>query len=165
MLTGAGLKHADRESAVASGDKLELKVWLRLLTCTNLIEGQVRVLLRETFGTTLPRFDLLAQLDRAPQGLTMGELSARLMVTNGNVTALAEALVREGLALREPHPDDRRSSRLRLSPSGKRAFDSMTPAHEAWIDAMMAELDGGELTQLMALLGKLKRSAHAQEHG
>ena len=98
---------ADRESAVASDDKLELKVWLRLLTCANLIEGQVRNLLRENFATTLPRFDLLAQLDRAPDGLTMGELSSRLMVTNGNVTALADALVREGLVSRARHPSGR----------------------------------------------------------
>ena len=92
----AGLRRADRESAAASADKLELRVWLRLLTCTNLIERHVRAKLRESFATTLPRFDLLAQLDRAPDGLAMGELSSRLMVTNGNVTALADALVRDG---------------------------------------------------------------------
>jgi DNA-binding MarR family transcriptional regulator len=153
---------ADRESAVASDDKLELKVWLRLLTCTNLIEREVRGKLRESFGTTLPRFDLLAQLDRAPGGLTMGELSSRLMVTNGNVTALADALVGEGLVRREPHPEDRRSLRLHLAPAGKRAFDEMTPAHERWIDAIMADLSRGELAQLMALLGKLKTAARRQ---
>jgi DNA-binding MarR family transcriptional regulator len=154
---------ADRESAVASDDKLELKVWLRLLTCANLIEGQVRNRLRENFATTLPRFDLLAQLDRAPDGLTMGELSSRLMVTNGNVTALADALVREGLVLREAHPSDRRSLCLRLSSEGKRVFDAMTPAHEAWIDLMMGELSRDELARLLDLLGKLKRAARRNE--
>jgi DNA-binding MarR family transcriptional regulator len=158
----AETRPADRESAVASDDKLELKVWLRLLTCTSLIEGEVRGRLRESFATTLPRFDLLAQLDRAPSGLTMGELSLRLMVTNGNVTALADALVREGLVQREKLPGDRRSSRLRLSPAGKQYFDAMTPAHEAWIDAMMAELTRAELAQLMTLLGKLKGSTLRQ---
>jgi len=154
---------ADRESAVASDDKLELKVWLRLLTCANLIEGQVRNLLRENFATTLPRFDLLAQLDRAPDGLTMGELSSRLMVTNGNVTALADALVREGLVRREVHPSDRRSLCLHLSADGKRAFDAMTPAHEEWIDGMMGELSRDELARLLDLLGKLKRAARRNE--
>jgi DNA-binding MarR family transcriptional regulator len=149
---------ADRESAVAGEDKLELKVWLRLLTCTNLIEGRVRNLLRENFATTLPRFDLLAQLDRAPDGLTMGEVSSRLMVTNGNVTALADALVREGLVLRAVHPSDRRSLCLRLSAEGKRVFDAMTPAHEAWIDSMMGALSRDELARLLDLLGKLKRA-------
>lgn len=149
----------DRESSVASDDKLELKVWLRLLTCANLIEGQVRNKLRENFATTLPRFDLLAQLDRAPEGLSMGELSSRLMVTNGNVTALADTLVRERLVLRTVHARDRRSLCLRLSKAGKRAFDAMTPAHEEWIDGMMGAMSREELARLLDLLGKLKRAA------
>jgi DNA-binding MarR family transcriptional regulator len=154
---------ADRESAVAVDDKLELKVWLRLLTCANLIEGEVRNKLRENFATTLPRFDLLAQLDRAPDGLSMGELSSRLMVTNGNVTALADALVREGLVLRAQHPSDRRSLCLRLSPAGKRVFDAMTPSHEEWIDGMMSAMSRDELARLLELLGKLKRAARRRE--
>lgn len=161
-MSGAGLKPilaaSDRESALFSDDKLELKLWLRLLTCGNLIEGEVRARLRETFATTLPRFDLLAQLDRAPEGLTMGELSSRLMVSNGNVTGLTDALVREGLVSRVPEPDDRRSLRIRLTSLGKRAFDAMTPVHEQWIDEMMAGLTRAEMAHLLELLGKLKLS-------
>jgi len=154
----------DRESAVAHDDKLELKVWLRLLTCANLIEGQVRARLRETFATTLPRFDLLAQLDRAPDGgLSMGELSSRLMVSNGNVTGLTDTLERERLVTREPDPVDRRSLRIRLTAEGKRAFDAMTPTHEQWVDAMMAGLTRAEMAQLLDLLGKLKTSVRQAE--
>jgi DNA-binding MarR family transcriptional regulator len=148
----------DRESSVAGDDKLELRLWLRLLTCSHLIESEVRQRLRERFATTLPRFDLLAQLDRAPEGLTMGELSSRLMVSNGNVTGLAEALVREGLVSRVPEPEDRRSLRLRLTAAGKRAFDAMTPVHEQWIDTMMQGLSRAEMARLIELLGKLKQS-------
>jgi DNA-binding MarR family transcriptional regulator len=153
---------ADRESGLASDEKLELRVWLRLLTCAHLIDGQVRTKLREVFGTTLPRFDLLAQLDRAPEGLGMSELSSRLMVTNGNVTGLADTLVREGLVSRAPDAEDRRRFRLRLTPAGKRAFDAMTPAHEAWIDRLMAGLSRGEMAQLLELLAKLKRSVQLE---
>jgi DNA-binding MarR family transcriptional regulator len=148
----------DRESALLRDDKLELKLWLRLLTCSNLIEGEVRARLRGAFATTLPRFDLLAQLDRAPQGLTMGELSSRLMVSNGNVTGLTEALVREGLVSRLPEPGDRRSLRIRLTPAGKEAFDAMTPTHERWIDELVAGLTRAEMAHLLELLGKLKES-------
>jgi DNA-binding MarR family transcriptional regulator len=151
----------DRESALLSGDKLELKLWLRLLTCSSLIEGEVRARLRETFATSLPRFDLLAQLDRAPEGLTMGELSSRLMVSNGNVTGLTDALVREGLVSREPEPEDRRSLRIRLTETGKRSFDAMTPTHEQWIDRMMAGLSRAEMAHLLELLGKLKQSVRS----
>ena len=148
----------DRESALARDDKLELRVWLRLLTCANLIESRVRAGLRETFDITLPRFDLLAQLDRAAEGLTMGELSERLMVSNGNITGLTDRLVAEGLVSRSPSRSDRRQSRVKLTQAGKRAFDAMTPVHERWIDEMLAAMSRGEMAQLLALLGKLKRS-------
>jgi DNA-binding MarR family transcriptional regulator len=148
----------DRESALASDTKLELKVWLRLLTCTTLIERDVRQNLRERFDTTIARFDLLSQLDRAPKGLTMGELSSRLMVTNGNVTGLTDALVREGLVSRAPEPGDRRSLRIRLTFAGKQFFDAMTPVHERWIDRLMAGLTRAEMAHLLELLGKLKQS-------
>lgn len=149
---------ADRESALASDSKLELKVWLRLLTCTTLIEREVRHRLRERFDTTLARFDLLSQLDREPKGLTMGKLSSRLMVTNGNVTGLTDALLREGLVSRAPEPADRRSLRIKLTAAGKRFFDGMTPVHEQWIDDLMTGLTRAEMAHLLELLGKLKQS-------
>ncbi|HWI28672.1 MAG TPA: MarR family transcriptional regulator [Stellaceae bacterium] len=154
-------REPDRESAVMGDDKLELRLWLRLLTCSNLVENEVRARLRESFATTLPRFDLLAQLDRAPEGLTMGELSSRLMVSNGNVTGLTDALVREGLVSRVPEPGDRRSLRIKLTPTGKRSFDAMTPTHEQWIDQMMAGLARTEMARLLELLGKLKQSVRS----
>ncbi|HEX9464254.1 MAG TPA: MarR family transcriptional regulator [Alphaproteobacteria bacterium] len=154
---------ADRESAVARGDKLELRVWLRLLTCSNLIETRVRAGLREEFSVTLPRFDVLAQLDRAADGLSMGELSDRLMVSNGNVTGLIDRLVEEGLVARVPSPQDRRQSRVRLTPAGKRAFDAMTPRHERWIDDLLAGLSRQDMGQLLELLAKLKHSVTAAQ--
>jgi DNA-binding MarR family transcriptional regulator len=151
----------DRESALGSDTKLELKVWLRLLTCTTLIEREVRQKLRERFDTTIARFDLLSQLDRTPKGLTMGELSSRLMVTNGNVTGLTDALLREGLVSRAPEPGDRRSLRIRLTHAGKQFFDAMTPVHERWIDRLMTGLTRAEMAHLLELLGKLKQSLAA----
>jgi DNA-binding MarR family transcriptional regulator len=155
----------DRESALAEDDKLELKLWLRLLTCTNLIETQVRNRLRARFDTTLPRFDLLAQLDRAPEGLTMGELSSRLMVSGGNVTGLVEALRREGMVQRKAHPRDRRTQIITLTPKGRAFFDSMTPVHEGWVDALLQGLDRGEMAELFGLLGKVKQSVRNEGDG
>ena len=115
----------DFETAVTGDDRLELRVWLRLLTCCNLIERGVRRNLRDTFDTTLPRFDLLAQLDRAPEGLTMGALSRRLMVSNGNVTGLINRLVEEGLVARRAAKGDRRTQLVKLTAAGGQAFDGM----------------------------------------
>lgn len=102
--------------------KAELRLWLRLLSTTNIISGQIRRRLRAKFDVTLPAFDLMAQLDREPDGLRLGELSKRMMVTNGNLTGLVERLVQEGLVKRETDPQDRRAFIVRLSRAGKTKF-------------------------------------------
>ena len=139
--------------------KPELRLWLRLLTCTNVVEGEIRRRLRRDFATTLPRFDLLAQLDRSSSGLTMTELSNRMMVSNGNLTGLADRLVADGLVKRHPDPTDGRSTRLKLTAQGKLRFDAMSPAHEGWVNHMLDGLDEEEIQHLHDLLGKLKSSA------
>jgi DNA-binding MarR family transcriptional regulator len=137
-------------------------VWLRLLDCSSLVEGQVRRKLRDEYRITLPRFDVLAQLDAASRdavhGLTMSALSRRLMVTNGNLTGLIERLVHEGLVSRATSETDRRTQIVRLSAAGRRALHAMTPAHERWIDHMFSELSADDRSQLDALLGKLRGS-------
>ncbi len=138
-----------------------LRLWLRLLSATNLIEGRVRSRLRRDFATTLPRFDVLAQLEQAGGGVTMSELSRRLMVSNGNVTGLTERLVRERLVSRTPSLTDRRTQLVRITPAGRRALRAMTPGHRAWIDDMFAGLSASERATLAALVAKLKRSVEA----
>jgi DNA-binding MarR family transcriptional regulator len=149
---------SDFETALRAADGMELRVWLRLLTCANMIERRVRQNLRDRFDITLPRFYLLAQLDREPEGLALGEISRRLMVSNGNVTGLIERLVTEGLIDRRPAPEDRRIQIVRLTRAGKAAFDEMTPIHRDWIKSVMSGLDRRELSNLLDLLGRLKDS-------
>src|SRR4029077_7735459 len=139
--------------------------WLRLLTCTTLIEGGVRRRLRDEFDVTLPRFDLMGQLDKAPNGMTLGELSQRMMVSNGNVTGLAERLVEQGLLDRRASPDDRRAQILRLTAEGRRVFRTMARTHEDWIAEIFSGLDTGEIDTLMSLLGKAKASARKAVKG
>ncbi|WP_342358556.1 MarR family transcriptional regulator [Terrarubrum flagellatum] len=141
--------------------KEELRLWLRLLTCANLIEATVRRKLRDGFDETLPRFDLMAQLDRAPDGMTLSELAQRMMVSNGNLTALVERLVEAGQVTRRAAPSDRRAQMVALTPNGRKAFRKMATAHEDWIAEMMSELTPKDLADLMRSLGKLKSSARA----
>jgi DNA-binding MarR family transcriptional regulator len=181
-----GVRHerAAHEFHVAHDDghgeeRLALRVWLRLLACANLIERRVRQQLRDQFNTTLPRFDVLAQLDatarergvaqvdgthapaprrHAPPAMTMSELSRHLMVTNGNLTSLVDRLARERLVTRAPSATDRRTTLVTLTPSGKASLDAMTPAHQQWIDDLFVALTHDERAQLYRLLGKLKMS-------
>ncbi len=147
----------DRESRLTDTHHDALRVWLRLLTCTLMIEREIRTRLRTRFGTTLPRFDLMSQLERNPQGLRMGELSRRMMVTGGNVTGITDQLVAEGLVERRPIPEDRRAYAVRLTARGKRQFDAMAQAHEEWIAQILGALPESERARLHELLGRLKR--------
>src|SRR3990170_2696805 len=121
--------HPDRQPAARSGDHRALRVWLRLLPCPQLIERRVRSRLRARFATTLPRFDLMAQLERHPEGLKMNELSRLLMVTGGNVTAIVDQLEKEGLVERFDEPADRRAFRIHLTRTGEKSFAEMARAH------------------------------------
>jgi DNA-binding MarR family transcriptional regulator len=152
----------DAETRVAErpGDhKAELRLWLRMLTCKTLIEGEVRRRLREEFGVTLPRFDLMAQLDRAGAGMTLGQLSQRMMVSNGNVTGLVERLVAQGLIDRRSSPNDRRSQIVSLTAEGRRIFRAMARANADWVGEIFADLSPADVEALMSLLGKTKASA------
>lgn len=147
----------DLEARAHSEHHEALRLWLRLLTCTQLIEKQVRTGLREQFDTTLPRFDLMAQLERHPDGLKMKELSRRLMVTGGNITGITDQLVAEGLVERLEVEGDRRAWRVRLTPKGHALFAVMAQRHEAWIVSAFEGLPPREVEQLHRLLGKVKR--------
>lgn len=156
---GAGWIDAETKIADAPHDhRAELRLWLRLLTCTTLIETEVRRRLREEHDFTLPRFDLLAQLDKAEDGLVLGEVSRRLMVSAGNVTALVERLLETGHITRSPSPTDRRVQIIRMTPEGRADFRAMAEDHADWIGTLFEGLDAREIEALMDLLGRLKGS-------
>jgi DNA-binding MarR family transcriptional regulator len=151
----------DIETRLHTGHAQELRLWLRMLTCTQLIERNIRGALREKFDTTLPRFDLMAQLERAPEGLKMNELSRRLMVTGGNITGITDQLVNEGLVERMNVEGDRRAYLVRLTSAGRASFEAMAHEHETWITQAFNGLGEKDMAQLHKLLGRVKDSAVA----
>ena len=157
--TRALLNEADElghEARLEQGDHAALKVWLRLLACTTQIEDEIRRRLRERFSISLARFDYLAQLYRKPEGLMMKELPRNLMVTGGNVTGLTDELESEGMVVREPRPNDRRSWVIRLSERGRATFQAMAAEHEQWILEIFSTLDAKSIQQLSSQLGALR---------
>ena len=146
----------DIETRATGEDHRALRLWLRLLACSNLVESTVRSRLRTQFATTLPRFDFMAQLERNAGGLSMGEISRRMMVSGGNITAIADQLEREGLVSRSTAPNDRRAQRVRLTSAGKRTFREMARAHEAWIVELFGGLGARDQADCYALLATLK---------
>lgn len=148
------LVHGARE-----GQKSHLRLWLRLLSISKMVSQEVRRRLRVEFGATLPQFDLLAQLYREPEGLRLSDLSRRTMVTNGNVTGLADRLEADGLIVREMLNGDRRVTVAKLTRRGRDAFAVMARAHEAWLRELMADVDEKTLAECLKHLAKVKASA------
>jgi DNA-binding MarR family transcriptional regulator len=146
----------DAETRIRDDHHVSVRLWLRMLSCTNRIEAVVRQNMQAKFQTTLPRFDLMAQLERSRQGLRMSELSQRLMVTGGNVTGITDALEKEGLVVREVDPADRRAYRVRLTAEGQRQFRSMAAEHEQWVIALFDGMSQRTKQELVELLGELK---------
>src|ERR1044071_8346353 len=146
----------DLETRATQGDHQALRLWLRLLSCTVQIENKVRLRLRREFNMTLPRFDLMAQLERSPGGLRMNELSRRLMVSGGNVTGITDQLERQHLVTREDCPGDRRAFTVRLTFSVRKLFAEMAVRHEQWIIELLGGLSRDEKEAMIHELGKLK---------
>jgi DNA-binding MarR family transcriptional regulator len=146
----------DLETRATENDHQALRLWLRLLSCTVRIENHVRSGLRRDFSTTLPRFDLMAQLDRNPDGLRMSELSKRLMVSGGNVTGITDQLEREGLVARTLERGDRRAITVKLTPTGHKRFRVMAAQHEQWIVELLSGLSQENKQGMLGILSKLK---------
>ena len=159
--TGAVL---DLASRLTQDHHQSLKLWLRMLSCTVRIENEIRSRLRATFDITLPRFDLMAQLERYPDGLRMGELSKRMMVTGGNITGITDQLEQEKLVVRVPDPKDRRAYSVMLTPAGRRTFAEMAAVHEGWIAELLQPISQEDKAQLITLLSQMKRHLDAPEN-
>jgi DNA-binding MarR family transcriptional regulator len=155
--------NADHEFRAHADQHASLRLWLRLLSCTTRVEDKIRQKLRESFDITLPRFDLMAQLERHPDGLSMGELSRRMMVTGGNITTIVDQLEKEKLVIRVVGVNDRRSFTVKLTKAGKDAFTDMAIAHEAWVADLFEGLSVSQQTELYTLLGAMKKNLQKQE--
>ncbi|HEX7114887.1 MAG TPA: MarR family transcriptional regulator [Steroidobacter sp.] len=157
-MSGAATRTFVEKLGGAPHSKESLRLWLRLLSCSMIIERRIRARLEEEFSTTLPRFDVLAALEREPDGLTMSQLSAALLVSNGNITGIVNRLIEDLLVVRTAESDDRRISTVRLTRKGREAFQRMARAHEQWIDRMFCGLTDNQISQLMKLLAAVRHS-------
>ncbi|MES2298847.1 MAG: MarR family transcriptional regulator [Pseudomonadota bacterium] len=155
-----GIEHdsvLDLASRLTQDHHQSLKLWLRMLSCTVRIENEIRSRLRTTFDITLPRFDLMAQLERHPEGMRMGELSRRMMVTGGNITGITDQLEQEKLVQRVPDPKDRRAYSVMLTPAGHSAFVEMAAVHEGWIAELLKDMSADDKAHLIDLLSQMKK--------
>ncbi|HEY7231095.1 MAG TPA: MarR family transcriptional regulator [Pseudolabrys sp.] len=135
--------------------KQRLRLWVRILRAARAVEAEVRERLRIQFDVTLPQFDVMAALERKPDGMTMTELSRFLMVSNGNVTGIIDRLVADKLVARQAPVEDRRAIIVRLTPRGLKEFTAMARAHETWVDGLLSDFDAAEAETLIRHLDGL----------
>jgi len=150
------MKRSARDRAGDDTPLLQTRIWLRMLACFNLLERELRTSLRDEFGVSLARFDVLAQVARPPDDPTMGELSRRLKVTKGNITDVVGRLEADGLVERRRDDRDARAQRVRLTARGRRLVQAAIPVHNARLAQLLDGLDAQELKALDALLGRLR---------
>jgi DNA-binding MarR family transcriptional regulator len=132
--------------------KARLRLWIRLLRASRLIESTARERLKSQFNATLPRFDVMAALYRQPDGMLMSEISRFLMVSNGNVTGIVDRLVSDGFVVRSQRNGDRRTSFISLTRKGRAVFAEMAAAHEKWVDELLGSVSARDADQLSAKL-------------
>jgi DNA-binding MarR family transcriptional regulator len=133
----------------------DVGLWVRLLEVHNLMLSEVRRRLLD--DCTLPRFDLLANLERR-DGQTLAELSRRMLVTAGNLTGLVDRAERDGVVERRADPRDRRLSRVYLTAKGRELISELLPVHAAHVVELVRGLEVSERRELRRLLGKLRDS-------
>lgn len=150
-----------QNSTSARRSKEAIRTWLRLLSCETLIEQRLRTLFRDNFSVTLPQFDVLSELERAGQPLTMSQLSRELMVSNGNVTGVIDRLERSGLVQRRRAEHDRRVQFIELTKKGRKQFDQVAEHHENWLAGLLSELSLTDMAELQRLLLKARNSVSA----
>ena len=143
--------------------KERLRLWIRLLRASRIVENELQGRLKREFETTLPRFDVMAALNRAPDGMLMSDLSRYLLVSNGNVTGIIDRLVNDGFVARTRRDGDRRTSIVKLTEQGTEAFRAMAAAHEGWIDDLLGGVGEQDARRLSSML-KTFRSNWEDEH-
>ena len=151
------------QPGISRDSKERLRLWIRLLRASRTIEAELRERLKKEFATTLPRFDVMAALYRAPEGMLMSDLSRFLLVSNGNVTGIIDRLVSEGLVLRARRNGDRRTSMVRLTEAGVAQFSTIAAAHETWIGELLGNVSEDETRRLAAMLKSFRSNWEGRE--
>lgn len=147
---------ADVETRLNESDSDSLRLWLRLNSCNNQVQNYIREKMRQEFNLTLPRFDLMAQLIGHKNGLKMGEISERLMVSNGNTTSIVLQLEKDGLVERLINQEDRRSTLIRLTTKGTKLHNKINKSYVQWLEDIFATVSTAQYKRLHKDLSDLK---------
>lgn len=109
-------------------------------------------------GTT--RYYTLVHLDESP-GLTLSELSRRLLCTKGNMTRILKSMEQDGLLERRMDPLDNRAVRHALTPRGTALLTDARAAYHTFLEQRFSGLELYEIDALERILTRLNRRLEA----
>jgi MarR family 2-MHQ and catechol resistance regulon transcriptional repressor len=112
--------------------------------------------LRQDHLTSSQLNALLVLRTAGADGLLMGEIGQKLVVTKSNVTGLVDRLERQGLVVRAEH-HDRRATMVRLTQAGAELLERTAPRHAELLAELAGCLTGEEKQTLIRILTKLRR--------
>lgn len=144
--------------------KVETRIWLHILALESTIFSRLNSALSAEFGLSVAKFEFLAQVERYPEGITLGKISKNLKMTSGNVSGLVQRLLADKLITRHMSQEDRRSFIVRFSPKGKQVFEKANALHKAKLAECFTKIPLGELEDALTTLGALSSRVRPEQH-
>jgi DNA-binding MarR family transcriptional regulator len=132
--------------------------WMALLRVYPRYVDYVEAEMRREHGLTMPRYDVLAQLDLAGGRLGLTELASRIWLSPSGLSKLLDRMEASGLIVREPDPRDARSWFAVLTVSGRSRVRRARESHHALLastfDSVLSDRDVDGLVRAMRRLGE-----------
>ena len=127
---------------------------LLLLDAARAVEARAEGALAEV-GLSLAKLGALRHLALAAEPLTLSQLAERHCCGKSNITQLVDRLETDGFVARVADPEDRRTTRATVTPTGRAAYErasALLAEHERALDARLGAAPRAELArQLRAL--------------
>ncbi|WP_441249843.1 MarR family winged helix-turn-helix transcriptional regulator [Kitasatospora sp. McL0602] len=139
-------------------------VFVDLVRVETRLYNAVSARLRAELGLGLGQFEFLEIIDRVP-GCRVLDLVGEVAITVGAVSKAVDRLEVAGWCERVPHPQDRRSSVLRLTPEGEHQLAAARPVVERELRALTGAVSAEELARIAATLATLRAALEAGSHG
>jgi DNA-binding MarR family transcriptional regulator len=147
----------------AKGQDAKGHAWAVLLTAHATLIEKIEIALAEAELPPLAWYDVLWELEKAPEGkLRMHELARRIVLSRSNLTRLADRLEEAKLIAREDTPHDRRGYHCVITRAGLAMRKKMWPVYKAEIERLFSRHVTVEEARVIAdALGRAVKAAPA----
>jgi len=130
--------------------------WIRLVRARHKVVSAVEDDGKAAGVLPMEQYDVLWELERAPEGRRPFEMEERLLFAQYNLSRLIDRMVEAGLVRKQSCPEDKRGHVLHITEAGRKARKACWPHYAKAINRHVGDkLSETEAEKLAALLGKL----------